>query len=103
LLQAGDYDGALALIDQYLAIDPKGTIALHMRAHILEKAGRLEEAFAAWKKPADNFALDHLAQRKVAELGTTLGKDVAPVATQVLRQKSPQQMSPAPVFKEKKQ
>ena len=45
--------------------------------------------------------LDDLARRKVAELGTVLGKDVAPVATQVLRQESPQQMSPGPVFKEK--
>ncbi len=73
LMEEGDYDGALALIDQYLEVEPKGRIALHMRAHIL-----------------------------VAELGAALGKDVAPVPTQVLRQESPGQMSPARVFKEKK-
>ena len=103
LMEAGDYDGALALINQYLEIEPKGSIALHMRAHILEEAGRLEEAFDAWKHAADEFALDDLARRKVVELGTVLGKDVSPVATSILRQKSPQQMSPAPIFKEKKQ
>ena len=105
MLEAGDYDGALALIDQYLEICPayEGGIALHMRAHILEEAGRLEEAFDAWQRAADAAALDDLARRKVAELGTALGKDVAPVATQVLRQERPQQMSPAPVFKEKQQ
>ena len=103
LMEAGDYDGALALLDQYLAIDPTGVIGLHVRAHILEEAGRLEEAFAAWQQAADAFALDDLARRRVAELGTVLGKDVAPVATQVLRQESPEHMSPGPVFKEKQQ
>ncbi len=103
LMEAGDYDGAIALIDQYLEADPRSPIGLHMRAHIFEEAGRLEEAFAAWQQSADNFAMDDLARRKVAELGTALGKDVAPVATQVLRQESPGQMSPAPVFKEKQQ
>ena len=103
LLEAGDYDGALALIDQYLEVEPEGTIALHMRAHILEEAGRLEEAFDAWQRSADAMALDDLARRKVAELGAVLGKDVALVPTQVLRQESPGQMSPAPVFKEKQQ
>jgi len=103
LLEAGDYDGALALIDQYREVDPKGTIAVHMRAHILEEAGRLEEAFDAWNEAAGYMALDDLARRKVAELGTALGKDVALVPTQVLRQESPGQMSPAPAFKEKRQ
>ena len=103
LLEEGDYDSALSLIDQFLTTDPFDTIGLHMRAHILEEAGRLEEAFATWKQAADKFALDDLARRKVAELGTALGKDVAPVATWILRQKSPQQMSPAPVFKEREQ
>jgi len=102
LMEEGDYDGALALIDQYLEVEPKGRIALHMRAHILEEAGRLEEAFSAWQRAADTAALDDLARRKVAELGAALGKDVAPVPTQVLRQESPGQMSPARVFKEKK-
>jgi len=98
LLEAGDYSGALALIDQYLAVDPKGTIGLHVRAHILEKAGRLEEAFAAWQRAADNMALDDLARHKVVQLGTALGKDVAPVATEILRQESPTQMSPTATF-----
>jgi len=102
LLEAGDYDGALALIDQYLEVEPEGTIALHLRAHILEEAGRLDEAFDGWQRSADAMALDDLARRKVAELGTVLGKDVALVPTQVLRRESPEQMSPAPVFKEEK-
>ncbi len=102
LLEEGDYDGALSLIDQYLEVNPFGTIALHMRAHILEEAGRLEEAFATWQQAADKFALDDLARRKVAELGTILGKDVAPTATHLLRQASPEQMSPGRVFKEEK-
>ena len=99
LLEEGDYDGALALIDQYLEVSPTGKIGLHMRAHILEEAGRLEEAFDAWQRSADAMALDDLARRKVAELGTVLGKDVAPVPTQVLRQESPEQMSPIEMFK----
>ncbi len=103
LLEAGDYDGALHLIDKYLEIDPRDTIGLHLRAHILEEAGRLEEAFTAWQRAADNAALDDLARRKVAEIGIALGKDVAPVATQVLRQEKPEQMSPIQMFKEKEQ
>ncbi len=94
LLEAGDYEGALALLNQYLEVDPSDVIGRHVRAHILEEAGRLEEAYDAWQQMSDSSALDDLARRKAAELGTALGKDVAPVATQVLRQQRPDQMTP---------
>jgi len=102
-LEAGDYDGALALLEKYLQADPRSKIGLHVRAHILEEAGRLEEAFTAWQKADEFFALDDLARRKVAELGTALGKDVAPVATQVLRQQAPGQMSPVKPFEKEQE
>jgi len=94
LMEEGNYEGALALINQYLEADPASLIGRHLRAHIYEEAGELEKAFQAWQEIADSIPLDDLARRKAAELGTALGKDVAPVAPQILRQRSPDQMTP---------
>ncbi len=99
LMEAGDYERALTLLDHVIQADPNDTIGLHLRARILEEAGRLEEAIATWQRSADIYALDDLARRKIVELSTALGKDVPPVATQILRQENPEQMSPAKVFK----
>ncbi len=101
LMEEGDYEGALAMIDQHLEADPRDSIGRHVRAHIYEEAGELENAFQAWQQIADDSPLDDLARRKAAELGTDLGKDVAPVATQILRQQSPDQMTPIRRFEKK--
>ncbi len=95
LMEAGDYEASLAALERHLAVDPEDTIGLHLCGHIQEQAGNLEEALAAWQKAADNFVLDDLARRKVAELSVALGKPVPPVATHILRERHPEQMAPS--------
>ena len=102
LMAAGDYAGAQAAVQRYLDVDPKGDIAIHLRARIYEQAGQLDKALAVWKQAAEYFPLDNLARRKVAELSARLGKPVPPEATYILRQTRPEQMAPvAPTDKMK--
>ncbi len=94
LMEAGDYQAALATLQRHIDVDPEDTIAIHFRAHIYEEAGDLDAALEAWQMAVENFSLDDLARRKVAELSVALGKPVAPVPTHILRQRHPEQMAP---------
>jgi tetratricopeptide (TPR) repeat protein len=83
LMEQKKYDEAVASIDKWLLVDPNSTLGLAMRGHILEQAGRYEEALAAWKLAADTSALNAHAQVKVVELSKKLGKP-APANAQYL-------------------
>ncbi len=98
LLEAGDHDGALQALDRYLQVDPKDVIGNHLRGHIYEQAGDLENALAAWAQARKNLALDDLARRKVAELSAALGQEVPPVPTDILRKRHPEQMAPGSIY-----
>jgi tetratricopeptide (TPR) repeat protein len=72
LMQAGKYDAALSSIDDYLRNEPNGTIGLHVKAHILEQAGRWQEALEVWRMSARISSTDQLARRKVNEISAQL-------------------------------
>lgn len=78
LMQAGKYDEAIRAIDRYLEVEPNGTIALHVKAHIYEQAGREREALDVWRLAARLSALDHQARRKANELAAKLGVTLLP-------------------------
>ena len=78
LMQEGRYDEALQHVNQYLAVDPKAIIPLHLKALILERSGDLERALQAWQVAADTQALNAHARYKVAELSERLGRPVPP-------------------------
>jgi hypothetical protein len=78
LMQAGRYDDAIAAIDRYLEVEPNGLIALHVKAHIYEVAGRDHEALDTWRLAARLSTLDHQARRKANELAEKLGVELTP-------------------------
>ncbi|HEY3396361.1 MAG TPA: tetratricopeptide repeat protein [Armatimonadota bacterium] len=77
LMQAGQYDAAIAKIDDYLTAEPNGMIALHIKAHIYEQAGRDDKALEVWTLAARLSAMDVEAKRKVAELSAKLGRPLS--------------------------
>jgi len=94
LMEAGRYDEAIAAVNKYLAVEPNGRIALHLKAYIYEQAGNLEKALDMWKLAAETAALDDLARRKVADISTQLGQPVPQTPTYILQQRAPEQMAP---------
>lgn len=78
LMQAGKYDEALQKINDYLEVEPNGLIALHVKAHIYEVAGREREALDTWRLAARLSAMDHQARRKANELADKLGVELTP-------------------------
>ncbi|MFO7948309.1 MAG: tetratricopeptide repeat protein [Armatimonadota bacterium] len=73
LMEQGKYDEALEAINEYLTVQPKSTLGLHMKAHIAEEAGRTRLAYDTWKLAGKISALDHLAKSKAVELAHELG------------------------------
>jgi tetratricopeptide (TPR) repeat protein len=78
LMQAGKYDQALQKINEYLEVEPNGLIALHVKAHIYEVAGRDREALDTWRLAARLSAMDQEARRKTNELAAKLGVQLTP-------------------------
>jgi tetratricopeptide (TPR) repeat protein len=77
-MQAGDYEGAIEAIDEFLSTDPNDTIGLHVKAHIYEQAGDLESAFDAWMLAARVSTMDTRAAVKAQELATRIGRELPP-------------------------
>jgi tetratricopeptide (TPR) repeat protein len=75
-MQAGDYEGAIEAIDEYLLSEPNNTIGLHVKAHIYEQEGDLESAYDTWLLAARVSTLDTRARIKAQELGGILGRQV---------------------------
>ena len=76
LMEQGRYDEATEAIDEYLTVAPTSTLALHVKAHILEQKGDLVRARETWRLAAEGSALNHHARYKVAELSERLGLPV---------------------------
>lgn len=87
LMEQGQYDEAIALIDKWLLVEPNSTLGLHMKAKILEEAKRYEEALEVWKIAAATSALNAHAQTRVVELSRQLGKPVPEVAQAIVRER----------------
>ncbi len=86
LMHEGRYDEAIEAVNDYLAINPSGMIALHLKAHIYEQSGDLRKALQWWQVAADTAALDAQARTKVAELSAELGLPVPEEATHIFKQ-----------------
>lgn len=65
----GNFDAAIAHFERALADEPKWADAVHNLALTLEKAGRLEEAKAHWKKCLDLVADSEGRAKIQAHLG----------------------------------
>jgi len=87
LMEQGDTDGAIDEINECLAVSPSSTLALHMKAHIYERAGNLPKAMEAWQVAADNSALDFHARAKVADTARRAGLEVPEAASDIFNQK----------------
>jgi tetratricopeptide (TPR) repeat protein len=85
LMKQGRYDEAIEAVNDYLAIAPEGTIALHLKAHIYEQAGDLEKALQWWKVAVDTQPLNNHARAKVGELSRELGVPAPEYAADVYR------------------
>ena len=83
LMQAGQYDEALKKIDQYLEVEPNDLIALHVKAHIYEVAGREREALDTWRLAGRLSQMDQQARRRANELAAKLGVPLTPREQQV--------------------
>ena len=75
-MREGRYDEAHQAINEYIAINPSSTIALHLKALLYERAGDYERALAQWQMAADSSALNAHARSKVAYLSERLGREV---------------------------
>ncbi len=74
LLRQHRYQEAIAEADKYLAVNPNGTIPLHLKAHIYEQAGDFDKAIQWWHTAGETMALDSYARAKVAQLCAELGR-----------------------------
>lgn len=86
LMEQGRYDEATEAIDEYLTVAPTSTLALHVKAHILEQKGDLVRARETWRLAAEGSALNHHARYKVAELSERLGLPVPEHPTYLYKQ-----------------
>ncbi len=87
LMEQKKSDEAIDYVDQYLTVNPQGTIALHLKAHIYEQAGQFVKARQQWQLAAETSALNHHARYKVAELSERLGLPVPEHASYLYKQK----------------
>jgi len=92
LMEQGKYDAAIAHLDKWLLVEPNSTLGLHMKGHILEQAGRYQQALEAWQLAAQSSVLDAHAQTKVVELSRKLGKPVPEVAQALFQQRAKREM-----------
>jgi len=72
-MEARKFDEGVDGINANLAVSPSNILALHMKAHILEEAGRLKDAMDVWQLAANTSALNHHARIKVAYLARRIG------------------------------
>ncbi|MFO8082279.1 MAG: tetratricopeptide repeat protein [Armatimonadota bacterium] len=90
LMEQERYDEAIEVIDNYLTINPGSTLALHMKGHIYEHAGDLENALEQWRRAAETAALNHHARTKVAELSDALGLPAAEHPSHIFKEQQQQ-------------
>ena len=83
LMEAHQYDAAIAEINKVLLVAPESGLALHMKACIYERAHRLKDALEIWKLAAQSAALDYHARVKVARLSEQLGLPVPEYASDI--------------------
>ncbi len=83
LMEEKKFDEAEDEINANLAIMPTNLLALHTKAHILEEAGRLQQALDVWELAANTSALNHHARVKVAEVSRKLGKEAPEHASDI--------------------
>jgi tetratricopeptide (TPR) repeat protein len=76
LMNERRFDEAHKQLNEYIAINPTSTIALHLKALLYERAGDYERALAQWQMAADSSALNAHARSKVAYLSERLGREV---------------------------
>jgi tetratricopeptide (TPR) repeat protein len=95
LMEQGKYDQAIAAIDKWLLVEPNSGLGLHMKGAILERAGRLREAYAVWKLAADTSALDAHAAAKADGLAAKLGIQVPLTAQYIFRERQARGARPA--------
>jgi tetratricopeptide (TPR) repeat protein len=88
LAQEGKYDEALTEIGYYLAVKPEDPLPNHMKAYILEKAGRLKEAHDVWTLVASEQQLNSYARANAARLARKLGLPEEEEPTDILRRQS---------------
>jgi len=77
------YDAAIDEINEALAMAPNSSLALHMKGHIYEAAGKYEQALDVWDLAAKNAALDFHARTKVAQISRILGREVPEYASDI--------------------
>lgn len=80
LMEERRFDEAIEEINKCLVVTPKSTLALHMKAHIYEQAGMLQQALDNWQVAAEASALNFHARTKVAELSRALGREAPDTA-----------------------
>ena len=80
------YDEAIKELDNYLSVEPKNTIALHMKAYIYEKSGDLNKALEVWQFAGANSAMDEYARTKALEVAGKLGKALPAGASYLFEQ-----------------
>lgn len=91
LMMEQRYDEALDAIEKWLQVEPNSQLGLHLKATILEKAGRLRDAYVVWKLAADTHALNAHAAAKVDELGVKLGISTPKSAQYIFRERQARQ------------
>lgn len=87
LMEQGRFDDAIDEINKCLVVAPRSGLALHMKAHIYEQAGRYQQALDTWQLAADNAALDFHARTKVAEMHRKLGREAPAFASDIFLQR----------------
>lgn len=79
-MQAGDYDGALVIFDEVLAVMPDDLATLTSKGHALKTAGRTDEAIASYRRAVEISPLHGDAWYALANL-KTYGFDEADIET----------------------
>ena len=69
-MQAGDYDSALAIFDEVLAVMPDDLATLTSKGHALKTAGRTDEAIASYRRAVEISPLHGDAWYALANLKT---------------------------------
>jgi predicted Zn-dependent protease len=78
--QAGFTDAALSRLDGFIAREPRPDIWLARKAHLLEKAGRTEEAQTAWYRASAAFEKIPSEKRSL-EINRKLADEIAAAKT----------------------
>ncbi len=92
LWEADKHDEALAHLQNYLLVDMKDRIGLHLKARILEDKGDKKKALSVWRE-ATELSINWYAERQVGRLSAQLGLQV-PIDTVYLKNGGPSLLAP---------